>query len=394
MLAVLFGARTALGFQFQTIASAAPFLTDRLGIGFAEIGTLIGLYTLPGVLLAFPGGLLVRRFGDKPLCCTGLGLMVLGGAVMGLGEGYASLLAGRLISGIGGVFLGLAVTKMTTDWFAEKGMVTAMSILLTSWPLGIAAGLLAYAPLAQAQGWPWVMYLSAAACLIALALIAAFYRAPPASSSPQLAPASGLPKPSMFALPPREQMRPVIVAGFAWGTFNLALLAYFSFVPQFLAEHGFGLAEAAFATSLVLWVMIVSMPLGGHRLQQSGRPDTGVMLFSVAAGLVMVGLPFAPAAAIVFALIIGCLLGPPPGALLAMPGRVLRPETRAVGFGVFMTVYNLVMVAGPMLLGALRNQFGAVAPVLVGPALFMSVAPLTLLFRRLQPSPAETSLSK
>src|SRR5215208_141486 len=160
MLVVLFVARTALGLQFQTIASTAPFLRETFGIGFAEIGTLIGSYMLPGVLLSLPGGVLVRRFGDKTLCCTGLGLMVLGGALIGISHGYGLALAGRLMSGTGSVFLSLAVTKMTTDWFAGREIVTAMGILVTSWPLGIAVGLIVFVPLAEAFGWPSVMALT------------------------------------------------------------------------------------------------------------------------------------------------------------------------------------------------------------------------------------------
>jgi len=42
ILGVLFMARTAMGFQYQTIGSAAPFLIKDLQIDFAEIGSLIG----------------------------------------------------------------------------------------------------------------------------------------------------------------------------------------------------------------------------------------------------------------------------------------------------------------------------------------------------------------
>src|SRR4051812_741398 len=101
MLVILFIARTALGFQFQTIASAAPFLSDQFGVGFTEIGTLIGLYMLPGIILALPGGFLVRRFGDRTLCCAGLGLMALGGGLIGLSETFGLVVAGRVISGTG-----------------------------------------------------------------------------------------------------------------------------------------------------------------------------------------------------------------------------------------------------------------------------------------------------
>jgi predicted MFS family arabinose efflux permease len=379
MLAILFLARTALGFQFQTVASTAPFLRDQFAVGFTEIGTLIGLYMVPGVVLALPGGFLVRRFGDKTLCCVGLGLMGFGGVLIGLSDTYSLVLAGRLISGTGGVFLGLAVTKMTTDWFAGREIVTAMSILLTSWPLGIAAGLLAYAPLAQAQGWPWAMYLAAGTCLVGLVLVAALYR------SPVTVPVSGAPPSvrSAFSFPPRHEVQPILVAGLIWGVFNLGLIAFFSFVPPLLAEHGYGFAEGAFITSLVLWLMMISVPAGGHWLQRTGRTDATIMLFSALTGLAMAALPLAPSVALLFACAVGFLIGPPPGAIMAMPGRVLRPETRAVGLGLFMTIYNVTVAGGPVLAGALKDEWGASAPILFGAALFVGVVPLTMLFRSL-----------
>jgi hypothetical protein len=71
MLAVLFLARTVMGFQFQTIASTEGQLRQALGMGFAEIGTLIGIYMSPGIILALPGGLLVRGFGDSWFAAPG-----------------------------------------------------------------------------------------------------------------------------------------------------------------------------------------------------------------------------------------------------------------------------------------------------------------------------------
>jgi len=44
ILGVLFLARTAMGFQFQSVASTATLLIAELHLGYAAIGTLIGLY--------------------------------------------------------------------------------------------------------------------------------------------------------------------------------------------------------------------------------------------------------------------------------------------------------------------------------------------------------------
>ena len=57
ILALLFLARTALGFQFQTLASVADDLVVAFGLDYAGIGLLIGLFMAPGVFLALPAGL-------------------------------------------------------------------------------------------------------------------------------------------------------------------------------------------------------------------------------------------------------------------------------------------------------------------------------------------------
>src|SRR6185503_16228959 len=72
ILAALSFARVGMGFQFQTVAATAPLLSDRLGFDRAQIGWLIGLYLLPGVLVALPGGMLGARFGDKRMALIGL----------------------------------------------------------------------------------------------------------------------------------------------------------------------------------------------------------------------------------------------------------------------------------------------------------------------------------
>src|SRR4051812_42892317 len=56
ILLVLFIARAAIAFQFQSIPALSPLLVDSLQIDYALIGTLVGLYMLPGVIFSLPGG--------------------------------------------------------------------------------------------------------------------------------------------------------------------------------------------------------------------------------------------------------------------------------------------------------------------------------------------------
>src|ERR1700730_1755386 len=157
ILAVLFIARFALGYQFQSAGSVAPFLILDLGIDYAQVGFLIGAFLLPGVAISVPGGYLIRRFGDKNIVAAGMVLMVVGGVLMGAGQTYGVLLVGRLLSGTGGAILVVVMLKMIIDWFAEKELFFGMAVFIIGWPIGIAAAQATQSRWAEAHAWQSVL---------------------------------------------------------------------------------------------------------------------------------------------------------------------------------------------------------------------------------------------
>ena len=72
ILFVLFFARTAMAFQFQSIAALSPLMIDSLLLSITEIGLLIGLYLGPGVIVAILGGSVASVFGDKRIVVVSL----------------------------------------------------------------------------------------------------------------------------------------------------------------------------------------------------------------------------------------------------------------------------------------------------------------------------------
>jgi len=115
VLCVLFLARTALGYSYQSVASVSPLLVDDLALSFAEIGALIGFFGLPGMFVALPGGLLGKRFGDVKVAVGGLALMALGGFVMALATEYGLASVGRLFMGIGAVTMTVVLVKLVDN---------------------------------------------------------------------------------------------------------------------------------------------------------------------------------------------------------------------------------------------------------------------------------------
>ena len=381
ILGVLFLARTAVGFQFQSVASTAPAMIDDFHLDYAQIGTLIGFYNLPGILMAFPSGLFGRRFGDRAIYAAGLILMGVGGAVMGLSDGLALALAGRLLSGAGAVLFGLALTKMVTDWFAGREIVVAMGVFLASWPFGIVLGLLLQGPMADQLGWRWVMHVAALLCGLALLVLVALYRSPPAAAATGT-PAAG--PAGWRTLPPLRQALPLTVASVMWASLNLGLVIFFSFAPALLQERQVDASQAAALTSAALWILMVSVPVGGYLAQRRGRTTEAIVLFSIVAGLALALLP-AGLLPLALCIAFGIAVGPPAGPIMALPSRVLDAGHRAVGFGLFYTSYYVILTFGPAVGGWARGLWGsAAAALLFGAMLFLAIPPLLLLFRRLE----------
>ena len=191
MLLVLFIARTAMGFQFQSVASVSPLLVRDLAIDLALFGSLIGAWMLPGAVMAIPGGMLGGRFGDKRVALFGLALMVIGSAVTAGSNEYLTALVGRIVSGTGAVLLNVLLAKMVADWFGDRDLATAMSILVVSWPVGIGLALVVLGPLSVATSWTFALQISTGVCVAAFLLEALVYREPVTSGTKEVQPLFG-----------------------------------------------------------------------------------------------------------------------------------------------------------------------------------------------------------
>lgn len=375
ILCVLFLARTAMGFQFQSIASVSPLLMEQLGIDFALLGALIGIWMMPGVFVAIPGGLLGRRFGDKQMVLVGLALMVLGSFVVAGANSYLAALVGRVVSGAGAVVLNVLLAKMVADWFHDRELSTAMGLLVVSWPLGIGLALVVLGPLAVATSWSVAIQASAWVCAAALAGVALAYRRPPASEQPERAQAWRIGRRD-FAL--------ACVAGVIWTLYNVAYIVVVSFVPALLADKGIQVASAAVIASFATWPLILTVPLGGVLSDRTGRGHE-IMLASFIAMAITMPLMLAAPLPLAMLALFGFIAGPAGGIIAALPARALAPQARHLGLGIFFTLYYLGMALLPGVAGWLRDLSGVgSAPLLFGSALLVLAGGCAVLFRRIE----------
>src|SRR5256885_5126449 len=178
-LAIVFVTRTSMGYQFQSVASVGPLLVPELGLTWAQLGSLIGLYMLPGAFLALPGGMLGQRLGERRTVVASLALMIVGGIITAAAHGYAAALAGRVLAGVGAVLMNVLLAKMVADWFVGGGRSTAMAIMLTSWPVGPGLAPAVIGGLATRTSWRTAILITAVVSTLGLPPITFFYREPP-----------------------------------------------------------------------------------------------------------------------------------------------------------------------------------------------------------------------
>lgn len=374
ILGLLFAIRTAMAIQYQSVAAVAPLMVERYGVGIADIGLLIGLYLAPGIVLALPGGKVGAVYGDKRCVLAGLALMLIGGFVMMAAPTWGWQIAGRLLAGVGGAFLNVLMAKMVADWFAGREIATAMAVFVNSWPVGIALGLLILPPIAVNEGVTAVFSTCAVLVAFGLVALAIWYRDPPAAGP---ATGGGL---SAYAV------GAVVCAGLAWSLYNAGFAMVFGFGPAMLVARGWTLEAAGSTISLALWAVAISVPAGGFFADRLQRPIATIIGGSLLFAILMLVVTRTQSTALAF-LALGLVAGLPAGAIMSLPARLLDASTRAVGMGLYFTVFYAGMVAGPFVGGLIADWSGSpAAPFDFGAALILAtcacIVPHLVLARR------------
>jgi MFS family permease len=175
----------------------------------------------------------------------------------------------------------------------------------------------------------------------------------------------------------------VVVAGCIWGLFNAAISVVFGFGPTLLVERGWTNAEAGSATSLVLWLIAATVPVWGLIADRSGR-RMEIMLIGFALFAVALVVAARTAMVIPAFVALGLVAGASAGPIMSLPARVLAPALRAVGMGLYSTLFYVFIVAAPILAGMLASHLGtARATFDLGAVMLAACFPAYWIFRRL-----------
>ncbi len=380
VLAIIFLARTCVGFQFITVAAQMPQLRAELHFDYSQIGILLGVFMIAGALLSLPSGMIANRLGDRRTIQIGLIALVVGGAILGSGDTFHAALIGRIIGGFGAVFITVPAAKILTDWFVGKEMATAMSILGVAWPVGIAVGMSLLPFINVWSDWRVAVYVTAAAPALAMVLVS-ILPAQVERAEAGSAPPNPVARPPLWSIHPREFWI-ILAGGAAWPLMSTGgYVVFSSYAPIMLIDRGIPHTTAALVISLLSWLLIVIIPLGGYLTDRTGKKDLmfwgGCLAAAAAIAMVPVMDP------VELWVVLSAVLGLTVGMVMALPGEVLSAKSRSTGLGLYYTMYYVGTGVLPAIAGWIQDTTGSAALVIWFSAACLALAPFSLLACRI-----------
>jgi MFS family permease len=380
VLAIVFLVRICVGFQFIAVAAQMPQLRADLQFDYSQIGVLLGIFMIAGAVLSLPSGMIANRLGDRRTIQIGLMALVAGGVILGSGDSFHGALIGRIIGGFGAVFITVPAAKILTDWFVGKEMATAMSVLGVAWPVGIAIGMSSLPFINAWFDWRVAVYVTAAAPALAIILVAVL---PASGGAGESAPEASSERFPLWSIDRRE-LWVILAGGLAWPLMSTGgYVVFSSYAPILLIDRGLPHTSAALVISVLSWLLILIIPLGGYLADRTGKKDLmfwgGCLLAAIAIAMVPIMEPLQ------LWVVLSAVLGFTVGMVMALPGEVLSPKSRATGLGLYYTIYYTGTGILPAVAGWIQDVMGSAAYVIWFSATCLAVAPLSLLaFRILQ----------
>lgn len=377
ILALMVFARSGVGLQFISIAALMPVVRTELELTYTQVGILLGLFMVTGIFLSIPSTMIASRLGERRTLFIGLASLIVGGVVAAVAGDFLTMLSGRVLGGVGAVFITVTAAKILTDWFTGREISTAMGFLGLSWPIGIALGLSLLPGLTAWIGWRLAVLATALLPVCAfLAAVTIKEFGDRAGSEPEPDRAAG----TLWSIS-RHEFWAILAGSVAWPLMSSGgYVVFSSYAPELLMGQGLSHTEAALAIGLLSWLLMITIPAGGYLADRVGRGDllfwVGCLVSAVAIVLVSISGP------VLLWVVLTATVGITVGPIMALPGSLLSPASRPTGLGIFYTTYYLGTVLLPAFGGWLLDAAGSAVWVIWFSSGCLVAAPLSLVFCR------------
>lgn len=307
-------------------------LAAHYDVSLAAIGLLTTALFVTHLGVQLPAGRAADRFGSQRVAFVAIGAAVGGNLILLVDAGFAAALLGRAVVGIGS---GAAFVAGIDLVRAGGGRAVIQGLYGGATMAGGGLALMVVPPLTDAASWR-APYWSG----VVLALVAAI---------PTLA-ATGLPRIGHRGEWVLRDRRLLPIGVLQAATFGLAVVAGNWAVPL-LERQGASSAVAGLAGGLILFLGIITRPLGGVAAEREGGKRVAVVAVAgTSAGALLLALDGSLAVATLGAVVLGLLAGLPFAATFAAAQR-LRADAPAAATALVNACGVLTILVGAPLAG-------------------------------------------
>jgi MFS family permease len=118
-------------YAYDSIAPVADLLRTGRGFTQQQIGLLNAVFSLPNIVLALLGGILIDRYGPARISLWTAALCCMGTVLTAIGSPFGLMVFGRLLFGVGEETLLIALLAGLAQWFAAGGTALAMALFFS-----------------------------------------------------------------------------------------------------------------------------------------------------------------------------------------------------------------------------------------------------------------------
>lgn len=327
---------------FDQIARDIPFSNTQAGM-------LMGAYAIPGVFIPFLIAFLAHKFNQKMIIIIALSVMIAGLAAFSLSGSFYTLLAFRLVSGIGATVLVVLAPLIITMFFDQKNIGVAMGVFNAAVPFGTVVAANLFGVLGQLIRWRLIAL--GIALFVGVVLVANLFilDLPKSKINKNLDGPQKKPQ-RMFKMGAGMWLIAAI-----WTLANTQLLAYITFGPQYFQSVGVSFQSAGLLTSLIMMVPIFLSPLAGIIIDRTGRTRQILLAggLMMAVSFLLISKTTVPLA--LWAVILGVGFTPIPVVVYSLLPQMVRPHQVGAGLGVLTVASNLGITIGPAAFGLLLD---------------------------------------
>ena len=141
-----------IGINFFVISPLLPLIIEDYGINRTTASLLIVLALLIHSFFGLPGGVIVARFGIRPVFT--LSWFLIGSLVFSaVAPNFSTMLVLRLLYGVGFGLTIPATGPLLMQWFPPRELPIISALFVASLSLGVALSVSTAAPLADGIGW-------------------------------------------------------------------------------------------------------------------------------------------------------------------------------------------------------------------------------------------------